>query len=111
MGVGERSVGSLQILAVAGLDAGGDLVDVAAGLAVAPLGGGSVAATSVGSCAGSGVSVLVPFVVFTPSLKAALKEVRVRVPATFTETCDVEPAATVEGTVMVSVGGFAPPLA
>ncbi len=73
-----------------------------------PLGGGTFAPISVGSCAARGVSVFVPLIVFTPSENAAFIDVRVRLPATTIVTSVVDPAWTVVGIVIVNVGGLAP---
>jgi hypothetical protein len=75
---------------------------------VAPLGGGTAAPTSVGSCTGNGVSVFVPLIVFVPSLNATFIEVRSLLPATTSVTTFVLPAATLVGAVMVNVGAVPP---
>jgi hypothetical protein len=71
---------------------------------VAPAGGGSTATTSSGVSTGNGTFVFDPAVTTTPSLNAASKDVRTRVPATTSVTSFFEPAWTVVGMVSVMVG-------
>lgn len=70
----------------------------------APDGGGSTAATSSGVSAGNGTCEFEPAVTTTPSLNAALNDVRARVPPTTRVTSFFEPALTVAGTVRLIVG-------
>lgn len=71
----------------------------------APLGGGVTATTSSGVSTGNGTSVFIPLIAFTgPPENAALNDVRARVPSTTIVTSFVDPACTVEGTVIVRFG-------
>lgn len=71
---------------------------------VAPFGGGSTATTSSGVSTGNGTMLFCPAVTTMPSLNAALNDVRVRVPLITIVTSFFEPACTVVGMVMFSVG-------